>query len=243
MEEVTPFFKIIETPGDSTDLQELVDSVSNEQRIITDLSGLDSLLSVQRESEADTGEAFGIFSAENWQTFKRLKDNRDLSDQQILDSLDTEDLDSMEILFAKQLIRVNRSESDSVASYIYKNMPIMMFFLLPVFAMILNILYIRRRNLYIEHLIHALHIHSFTYFIFGLTMIPMFFIADSNIISPLLAFIAIITVTVYVFKSFRRVYGQGWFKTFVKFILIGPVYGTVLLLALALEVAISLIFY
>src|SRR5215467_15883759 len=46
---------------------------------------------------------------------------------------------------------------------LFSNLPYMMLCCIPLFAFVLKILYVRRRIFYIDHLIYALHIHSFFY--------------------------------------------------------------------------------
>ena len=43
------------------------------------------------------------------------------------------------------------------------HIPTMMLFCIPLFAFVLKILYLRQGRFYIEHLVYALHIHSFFY--------------------------------------------------------------------------------
>ena len=96
---------------------------------------------------------FWIFTTENANIFNDMRLNREFSDQQVLDSLNTDEMNFWEVLLAKQLIRVGRSESQNLTGYIVKNLPVMMFFMLPVFALILHLFY-RKNHLYIEHLVH-----------------------------------------------------------------------------------------
>src|SRR6266498_2903943 len=46
---------------------------------------------------------------------------------------------------------------------LFSNLPYMMLCCIPLFAFVLKILYIRRHLFYIDHLIYALHIHTFAY--------------------------------------------------------------------------------
>src|SRR5438093_5277320 len=46
---------------------------------------------------------------------------------------------------------------------LFSNLPYMMLCCIPLFAFVLKILYIRRHIFYIDHLIYALHIHTFVY--------------------------------------------------------------------------------
>ena len=97
--------------------------------------------------------------------------------------------------------------------------------------------------MYIEHLVHAFHIHSFFYFLFGVVVLIYKLILPWDWVQGVLIFAGIIWVIIYVFKSYRNVYMQKWFKTLVKFILVGFIYNVVLWIAFVLELGISLLIY
>src|SRR5207253_7069115 len=46
---------------------------------------------------------------------------------------------------------------------LFSNLPYMMLCCIPLFAFVLKVLYVRKRIFYIDHLVYALHIHSFAY--------------------------------------------------------------------------------
>src|SRR4030095_78316 len=46
---------------------------------------------------------------------------------------------------------------------LFSNLPYMMLCCIPLFALVLKILYVRRHIFYIDHLVYALHIHTFAY--------------------------------------------------------------------------------
>jgi Protein of unknown function (DUF3667) len=114
------------------------------------------------------------------------------------------------------------------------NISTMMLFCIPLFAFVLKILYIRQRRYYIEHLVYALHIHSFFYFAVVLTA---FSALAANRWAPVLEtpliWFSSIAIVVQVFLSIRQVYRQGWFVTTFKFFLGGFIYLFVLIAALA----------
>jgi Protein of unknown function (DUF3667) len=115
------------------------------------------------------------------------------------------------------------------------NLPYMVLCCIPLFALILKLLYIRRRIFYIDHLVYALHIHAFAYA--GLMLIGLLTMAANRVAPGPIAgwFIALLwtTFAVQIFLSIRRVYRQGWFKTLVKFWVGGALYVVILLLGLA----------
>ena len=103
--------------------------------------------------------------------------------------------------------------------------PYVMFFLLPLFAFLLKLLYIRRKKLYVQHLIFALHIHAFIFFTFA--------IATGCLLSELPALNTIgswltLAPFIYVYVAMQHVYQQGWIKTGIKLFVLFTMYNTVL---------------
>jgi hypothetical protein len=125
---------------------------------------------------------------------------------------------------------------------LFSNLPYMMLCCIPLFAFVLKILYIRRHIFYIDHLIYALHIHTFLYT--GVMLIVLATMGLNRIAPPTLGgwIIALLWIlfVVQIFLSIRRVYRQGWFMSTFKFFVGGFVYMIVLFLALAATFFITL---
>ncbi len=87
----------------------------------------------------------------------------------------------------------------------------------PFLALALKLLYVRRRIVYLDHLVFALHAQSFLFLSFVLarllnavgfaSLIPGF-------LTYLLAFLLLFPL--YVFLALRRFYGQAWWKSALK---------------------------
>jgi len=88
-----------------------------------------------------------------------------------------------------------------------KYMPNAVFLLLPVFALILYVLYRKTGRFFAEHLIFALHIHAFS---FIALMIGLVLPDALDIIVPL-------WILVYLFIALRKVYGESRRRTTLKF--------------------------
>jgi uncharacterized protein DUF3667 len=124
---------------------------------------------------------------------------------------------------------------------IMENLPIMMLTCIPIFAFLLKILYFFRRIFYIDHLIYALHIHSFAYSVtLGIGAIGYALGRWLPALQPLIIFILVATVIVQILLSIRRVYRQGWFMTILKFFLGGFAYLLVLLIGLGATTFVTL---
>ena len=126
---------------------------------------------------------------------------------------------------------------------LFSNLPYMMLCCIPLFAFVLKILYLRRRIFYIDHLIYALHIHTFAYV--GIMLIVLATLglnrtAPGPIAGWIIALLWIAFV-MQIFLSIRRVYRQGWFISVFKFLFGGVVYLIVLAVALAATFFVTLV--
>jgi hypothetical protein len=126
---------------------------------------------------------------------------------------------------------------------LFHNLPYMMLCCIPLFAFVLKVLYIRRHVFYIDHLIYALHIHTFAYT--GIMLIVLATIGLNRVIPGSIAgwIIALLWIAfvVQIFLSIRRVYRQGWFISIFKFFFGGLAYLIVLVAALAATFFVTLV--
>ena len=136
---------------------------------------------------------------------------------------------------AKEKMGEHGTKMGLFISTLFSNLPYMMLCCIPLFALVLKILYVRRHIFYIDHLIYALHIHTFAYT--GIMLIVLATIGLNRVIpGPIAGWtIALLWIAflVQIFLSIRRVYRQGWFISIFKFLFGGFVYLMVLVLALA----------
>lgn len=135
---------------------------------------------------------------------------------------------------AQQEDRINAMSKGQAVSAIVsgmeRNAPKAMFLLLPVFAFLLKILYVRRRRLYAEHFVFALHIHAFAFLAFSVMLATR---------SPVLTGLLTLWLLAYVFLAMRRVYGQGVVRTAIKYLTLGWAYSFVLSIGIVLTTLIT----
>jgi hypothetical protein len=136
---------------------------------------------------------------------------------------------------AKEKMGEHGSKMALFIATLFSNLPYMMLCCIPLFALVLKVLYVRKRVFYIDHLVYALHIHSFAYL--AIMLIVLITIGLNRSIPGAFAGWIIaalwITFATQIFLSIRRVYRQGWFFTVFKFFLGGFAYLIVLSVALA----------
>ena len=184
----------------------------------------------------------------------RFARDRTLTDRDFIDSLVSGNnvnifgvTDSTETETGKHLrsqIRKVFRDENGFKSFILGNLPIMMFLLIPLFGLILKVVYARRNHLYIKHTVHALHVHSFAYLIYGIALLVIFKLLEGHVgWQWTVGIVSFVGVSTYVYVSFLKVYKQGWFKTLVKFNIVGFVYAFFLQLFFNLEIFISFWYY
>ena len=97
--------------------------------------------------------------------------------------------------------------------FVFRNLKYVTFFLLPVYALLFKLLYVRRKSYYIDHLIYVMHLQTFTYIVLSvLFIVPAIF---PGTINSLVDIVLAITF-VYVLLSLRYLYKQPWWKTVLK---------------------------
>jgi hypothetical protein len=114
---------------------------------------------------------------------------------------------------------------------VISKLPQLMFILLPLFAVLLKIMFMFSKRLYMEHLTVALHSHSFIFFtILLIELLNVFYDYSETAIPSITGAIefsmkALLTwIPIYLFIMQKRVYKQGYFFTFVKYGFIGSAY-------------------
>ncbi len=95
------------------------------------------------------------------------------------------------------------------------------FLLLPIFALVLKLFYIRRKQNYVRHLIFSIHLHSFWFLV--LIFIFLFYYLFPTV-NESIAFMLILGCGAYFFIALKKVYQQRFSKTLFKFIGISFVY-------------------
>jgi hypothetical protein len=142
------------------------------------------------------------------------------------------ELDSVIVTRVRELGEMEPKEAiQHVIEEFLKYVPQTMFLLVPVFAGLLKLLYIRQKRLYVEHFVFALHVHAFVFLTMGLTLIePISFLQP----------FAMLWMVVYGYLAMHRVYGQGWFMTGVKYMTAGLSYLLLLTLAFVVTLVITL---
>ncbi|MGV3545890.1 MAG: DUF3667 domain-containing protein [Pedobacter sp.] len=145
--------------------------------------------------------------------------------------------------FTKKSIEFNKypDPSAKIGEDMIKYIPKMMFLLLPLFALILKLVYIRKNRYYYEHLIYSFHTHSAIFLSFILVKILSWLTGFAFDISGWLQFAGLVYITWYIYRSLRTFYGSSRWVTILKFLFLNFCYSILLMLCFLGVIAISFI--
>jgi hypothetical protein len=127
-------------------------------------------------------------------------------------------------------------------------MPTALFLLLPIFAVLLKIAYVFKRRLYMEHLIVALHSHAFlciaTLILIAVSELQSWIGGSGGFLHGLTNWVAVavwVWMPTYLLIMQKRIYGQGWIMTLMKFFSLGLIYAVLLSLGVAATMLATLV--
>lgn len=103
------------------------------------------------------------------------------------------------------------------------NIPAALIVLLPLMAFVLKALYPLSKRYYVEHLLFFVHFHAFFFLILSLQILFSRLAALLSVPETAVMLVLVVAsfyIPVYLFISMRRVYGQGQFISFLKYMVL-----------------------
>lgn len=122
--------------------------------------------------------------------------------------------------------------------FVFGNLSFAFLFLIPILAFIFMLFFRKDKKVFVEHLIHSLHIHSFSLFLYGIGFIVYYF----TTLKAVLLIIFLITV-IYWFFFIRQVYKRGVWSSLLRLSLSGIVYYLIWAFTLPFGLIISLLLF
>ena len=201
------------------------------------------------ETQGDFVEGDSV-TVSSWNAMLSVMRDATLSDQAALDSLRKTgnvqmDLGNQEVtsrLF-HQFRKVVKNDVSVFSGYLMQNLPVMMFIVLPLLALVIKLFYIRRDFFYVHHLVHVLHLHAFAFFVAGLYLLILIIFNALETVPDWVNKALLLLLLGYSFLSFLKVYRQRLPKTLLKFFLLGNVYLLLLVFAALTEGLISFLIF
>jgi hypothetical protein len=116
------------------------------------------------------------------------------------------------------------------ARFLSDDLPRLMFVLLPIFALLMKIVYFKR--LYFDHLIFSIHLHSAAYVILAM-MLPLEDLANRHTVLMVLQVALLVYFLAYFVIAVRRVYHSNWLAVALKATVV--LFGYMILVSIAIE--------
>ena len=178
-------------------------------------------------------------SGQHLSLIDHLNKNATMNPEEVMDSLKLNEFPFWRRMVTKQIVKINQESNASLNSYLLRQIPLIIFFILPIFALLLKGFF-WKKGLYIKHLIHSIHIHAFLFFLMGCVWVVELFIPDFRAYGlP----VAMILTTIYILISFKKVYEIKLVWGLVRLIFIGTIYMFILGIAFIIGVLLSLILF
>ena len=116
-------------------------------------------------------------------------------------------------------------------------LPFVIFFLMPLFTIFIWLVYIRKKYTYTDHLIFSFHNQSLLFILLILSLIldMIFKISTAGL------FVTIFSI--YLFIAMKKFYGQGVFKTIIKYIFLNTIFTILAFFAVLVLFAGSVFIY
>lgn len=177
--------------------------------------------SLVRNSEADWLKS----NFEKVKSFMEYqKENTDASTSEALESLEYEKNYWNVFLYSKsgdwnEAVEDPENYGTEFIDRILSRVSVALFFLLPLFTLIVSLLYIRRKFNYTENLVFVFHVQT----VFFLLLL-LFIIIGRILHSDGIVWIFLIIFMIHLYMSMRQFYQQGWFKTLIKYILLNTAF-------------------
>ena len=230
------FFNIIMNQGNNEDDGKSNIVIFNNSNQIDSIEKLDSLLTIPDSLKYARDGDWSISSYE-YALMDAMVHADKFSVQQIYDTMNIAEKPILERISSSILLKSQKSTQGSINRYLLEKVPVIMFFILPLYALLLKGFFYKK-GYYIKHLIHSLHIHSFFFLlltiVWSLDLAGM--IDSDNTIIP-----AMLWVLIYIILSFRRVYQQSYFVLTIKTFTIGFTYIICSSIVLIIGIIISMI--
>ena len=112
-------------------------------------------------------------------------------------------------LYISQANKIAKAPADAMY-YVLTGYSWMALLFIPLMALWLKFMYIRRKKYFVEHLVFTLHNTSFLFLLIILAGIP------SQLLSYNKSYLLILVFPLYLLLSHRRFYGQSWLKSATK---------------------------
>ncbi|MDJ0644386.1 MAG: DUF3667 domain-containing protein [Flavobacteriaceae bacterium] len=167
--------------------------------------------------------------------------NKEHTTAQALDSLGYENnfWNRFYYVRAQRTYEMTQDNAQGLNEKIFSGLSLAIFLFLPVFALFLKFIYLRRKYTFMEHMVFVFYTQSVLFLL--LLLFNLIYYASGE--SDSVYIIAVLLFAIYLLIAMKNFYKQGWFKTFIKYTLANFSFLFISSLGLGILAFISFIFY
>ncbi len=163
-----------------------------------------------------------------------------LEDQEDESSEDEDDENGAVGLFLARFFEAYEQNPERFDAAFRDDLARAVFLLVPVFALLLKVVYLKSGMLYVQHLILSFHVHSFAFLVLTVsTLLQTMLGSRSEALKPFVA----VALVVYLFIALRRVYGGGRLWTGVKLGVLMAIYTVVLVTVMLATLVVTVMLF
>jgi hypothetical protein len=226
---------------DSSTVKKLNESFKNQ--------GISSGLSDKERQELDSVIAFASKPQNVKNNFNFGYDRDKLDSLIIADAPEKEQLKALGMeddagfikkAFYRQLIKFHKNKGGGIVQALFDTIPISLFILLPIFAIILKVFF-WRRGTFAHHLVFSFYYFSFLFVTMSVVLAVNYFIVD---IPDWIDWLVMMSTFFYLVLAMRTFYQQGLVVSFVKASISSFIYMLfVLPVAITIMLGLAFLFY
>lgn len=205
---------------DSIKLQNLTDKLKGNNVLkeveVLGLKSIDSVITSTTQTNIKQETTFG-FNERKIDSLVSLG----ASDKQIYEVMGLEeDAGNLKRKFYAQALKFYRQRNGApILQAFYDTIPLAMFVLLPIFALLLKLFFYKKRR-FSHHLVFTFYFFCFLFMVFSLLIVSDFIFKISTAIITA----AMLSTFFYLFIAMKRFYNQGYFLSFIKSSLLAFLY-------------------
>jgi hypothetical protein len=129
--------------------------------------------------------------------------------------------------------KINGKTVADIKEHFAHTIPKVFFFMIPFMAFILKLFFLKRKDLfYVNHIIYALHYHSFW---FSVALLPVIYPFEAGRQELMLIFLLV--AVVYFIISLRKVYVISWLRAIIYSMIIALLYFVFIIVSLSVVLA------
>ncbi|AMM50782.1 hypothetical protein TH61_05750 [Rufibacter sp. DG15C] len=137
----------------------------------------------------------------------------------------------------RKAVQIVKLPQEQLITKLLKYWSVLMFVLMPIFALLTKLVFLKARRYYMEHLMFSIHLHCFVFLLFIIYMI----IENLHFAYDLLPWFNLL-VAVYLFLGLKRVFHRSYLRTFFNMFVLVFLYCIVGLFTGLLGLGVSAMF-